>query len=82
MCSDHILSVIFAQTPGSHTGTRYQYGGVIANPASLQVVMAIVASPDQSTKTQWGTTPDGRPMGLITAYCKNVEPCPSWVNSF
>jgi hypothetical protein len=35
---------------------------------------------DTSTFTRRGTPPDGRPAGVITAYCEGMERCPDELN--
>jgi hypothetical protein len=81
LCSFDIIDGTYQEVPESHSGTRYQYGGVLTD-SNGNVKMRFVSSQDQSETTAWGNTPDGRPMGTITAYCKGYTLCPSWVNAY
>ncbi|WP_138965393.1 hypothetical protein [Streptomyces sp. YIM 121038] len=60
-------------------GTRAEYDGVITHGS--QVRMNILGSAERGEKGPNGVhTPDGRPIGTITSYCKGQTVCPDWVN--
>lgn len=42
--------------------------------------LKIVSAADDTVESDYGDTPDGRPVGTITAYCEGYDQCPDAVN--
>ncbi|KIF00776.1 hypothetical protein PL81_39300 [Streptomyces sp. RSD-27] len=62
------------------SGTRAEYWGVIATNSG-QVRMSTVSVSERGDRGPGGErTPDGRPLGTMTAYCVGQTVCPDWVN--
>ena len=60
------------------TGGRFKYTGHLVGGAAGDITLIVVA--DLNGVTQRGPTPDGRAVGMITAYCLGPPRCPDAVN--
>ncbi len=76
-----VLAAYNNNLPDSTSGDRREYTAYLTD-SSGKLYATIIAINWQGTSTQDDkfTTPDGRPIGTITAYCKNVNVCPNAVN--
>lgn len=64
--------------PDKSDGTRHEYYGYALQGGRPR--LTIVSVYDESIGSQYGDTPDRRPVGTITSYCDGLEQCPDWVN--
>lgn len=60
------------------TGGRFKYTGHLVGGEAGDVTLIVIA--DLNGVTQRGPTPDGRAVGMITAYCLGALRCPDAVN--
>ncbi|MFJ9703391.1 hypothetical protein [Streptomyces fradiae] len=61
------------------SGNRWEYDGVITSGGSVRMTITSVA--ERGERGPGGVrTPDGRPIGTITAFCRGQTVCPDWVN--
>ncbi|MFF0065684.1 hypothetical protein ACFYRC_29860 [Streptomyces sp. NPDC005279] len=62
--------------------TRYEYDAVVAtSQGGIRLTVTSVA--EQGTYGPGPTgphTPDGRPIGTVTVFCRGQTVCPDWVN--
>jgi hypothetical protein len=85
-CSDHnlcradLIARTFHEHPESRGGTRFNYSGVVFDNSG-RIYEKVLSAQDQSHTGFYETTPDGRPFGLVTAYCQGKTTCPGWINS-
>ncbi|MEU0271884.1 hypothetical protein [Streptomyces sp. NPDC006307] len=62
-------------------GTRAEYDGVVVSNGN-QVRITITSVAERGDRGPGGVrTPDGRPIGTVTAFCRGQTLCPDWVNS-
>jgi len=59
-------------------GGRFTYTGHLVGGPSGDVTLIVIG--DQNRVTARGLTPDGRAVGVITAYCLGAPRCPDDVN--
>jgi hypothetical protein len=59
-------------------GGRFKYTGHLVGGPAGHVTLIVIG--DQNRVTARGVTPDGRTVGLITAYCLGILRCPDDVN--
>lgn len=80
ICSlKYIQSTITAPGNGSNEGGgRFKYRAYLVG-GNVGVVELIVIG-DQNRRTRAGESPDGLPVGVITAYCAGMFRCPDEVN--
>jgi hypothetical protein len=76
-----VLAAYNDNLPDAVSGDRREYTAYLTD-SSGDLYATILAINWQGTSTQDGkfTTPDGRPIGTITAYCQGVTLCPAAVN--
>ncbi|KWW97886.1 hypothetical protein TH66_21005 [Carbonactinospora thermoautotrophica] len=79
MCSPRAIEAPYHGYPDETQGTRNVYYGYVLVNGRPRIKLKSVA--DTSQRTALGNTPDGRPVGTLTAYCMGMERCPDWVNS-
>ncbi|MEV7617562.1 hypothetical protein [Streptomyces sp. NPDC089799] len=80
MYSAKAINAPYDGTADKVTGTRVEYWGVVATNQG-QVRMRTVSVAERGTRGPAGKpTPDGRPIGTMTAYCLGQTVCPDWVN--
>lgn len=61
-------------------GSRAEYDGVVTSGGSVRMTVTSVA--ERGTVGPGGLhTPDGRPIGTVTAFCRGQTLCPDWINS-
>jgi hypothetical protein len=59
---------------------RYKYEGGVFDRSSGQELIAITAIASDAHVGFDDPTPDGRPFGMVTAFCENYTRCPDMVN--
>jgi hypothetical protein len=60
-------------------GSRAEYDGVIASGSRVRMKITSVA--ERGKRGPEGVrTPDGRPIGTITSFCRGQTLCLDWVN--
>ncbi|MEU9983536.1 hypothetical protein [Streptomyces sp. NPDC050856] len=61
-------------------GSRAEYDGVVTSGGSVRMTITSVA--ERGERGPGGVnTPDGRPIGTVTAFCRGQTLCPDWINS-
>ncbi|GHF41758.1 MULTISPECIES: hypothetical protein [Streptomyces] len=61
-------------------GTRAEYDGVVTSGGSVRMTITSVAERDD-VGPGGSRTPDGRPIGTVTAFCRGQTLCPDWINN-
>ena len=59
-------------------GGRFKYTGHLVGGEAGDITLIVIA--DLNRRTQRGDAPDGRAVGMITAYCLGLPRCPDAVN--
>jgi hypothetical protein len=69
--------------PDYASGAHLEYNSLVVNRQNAQIYLQVKVIVQAATRTDDGVyyTPDGKNIGVITAYCVNFDPCPGWVNS-
>ncbi|MEH0823371.1 MULTISPECIES: hypothetical protein [unclassified Micromonospora] len=77
------LEAAFKTTkPDKINGNRIEYIAYVVNTGSgaiHKIVRVITQNASHSSDYAY-VTPDGKPVGVITAYCQGENKCPDWVN--
>ena len=81
LCNYVVFQKGFTQESGTSVGSnRYQYELYLVD-SNLNIDVDILLVQTQNrTDYEGETTPDGRPIGLITGYCRGYTNCPEAVN--
>ncbi|MGQ5640925.1 MULTISPECIES: hypothetical protein, partial [unclassified Streptomyces] len=80
MCGKHAINAPYNGKPDGINGTRLEYIGVVTDGESVRMVTT--SSAEEGEKGPGGVhTPDGRPIGTVTAFCRGQTVCPDWVNN-
>ncbi|MFD4828998.1 hypothetical protein ACFWPV_03930 [Streptomyces uncialis] len=79
MRSKKAVTAPYAGRADRGSGNRWEYWGVITSGSAVRMDITSVA--ERGERGPGGVrTPDGRPIGTITAYCRGQTLCPDWVN--
>lgn len=80
MCGKQAITAPYNGEPDREHGTRLEYDGVVTDGSSVRMTTTSVA--EEGEKGPGGVhTPDGRPIGTVTAFCRGQTVCPDWVNN-
>jgi hypothetical protein len=81
MCNFVVFDKAITQETGTSVGNnKYQYEVyLVDNNLDIDADVLIVATQSR-TDYEGEITPDGRPIGVITAYCQGYTTCPEFVN--
>jgi hypothetical protein len=82
MCSKKAITAPYNGLPDrqNSSGNRGEYDGVVTtNSGQVRLTITSVAEWTEGT-VYWGRTPDGRPVGTITSFCRGQTYCPDWIN--
>jgi hypothetical protein len=68
--------------PDKEIGAHLEYVTLVVDP-DLQIRLTIRVVVQAATRTDDGRyiTTDGKYVGVITAFCEEIDPCPAWVNN-
>ncbi|MCB5163931.1 hypothetical protein LG634_03650 [Streptomyces bambusae] len=79
MCTQKAINAPYNGNADRVTGDRAEYDGVITSGGSVRMTITSVA--ERGGRGPNGrNTPDGRPIGTVTAFCRGQTLCPDWVN--
>jgi hypothetical protein len=67
-------------SPNVILGTHLEYLASVTNGASIQITFRAVQEQSNMTSDRVYRTPDGTPIGTITAYCDGMQRCPDFIN--
>ncbi|MFD3870298.1 hypothetical protein [Streptomyces sp. NPDC058623] len=81
MRSEKAIDAAYHGNADKVTGNRAEYWAVVVTNNG-QVRMTTVSIAERGNRGPAGVpTPDGRPIGTITAYCRGQTLCPDWINT-
>ena len=81
LTSQKAISAAYRSRPFVTQGAHYEYLGYLTFGDTLIAQIHTIAQLATSTDDRKFTTPDGKYIGTITAYCEGVTRCPDIVNS-
>lgn len=79
--SEGIIIETYQGNPDVQEGSHFEFPGVVTDGNNVYVHIRVVAEENDITADSVWLTPDGRPVGTITAFCEGYDDCPDWVNS-
>ncbi|NML49022.1 hypothetical protein HHL19_01400 [Streptomyces sp. R302] len=79
MCTQKAINAPYNGKADRVRGSRAEYDGVITSGGTVR--MTITSAAERGERGPHGQdTPDGRPIGTVTAFCRGQTLCPDWVN--
>ncbi|MEU4065901.1 hypothetical protein AB0F25_26370 [Streptomyces wedmorensis] len=79
MCTQKAINAPYNGREDRVNGSRAEYDGVITSGGSVRMTITSVAERGERGPNGQNT-PDGRPIGTVTAFCRGQTLCPDWVN--
>jgi hypothetical protein len=68
-------------TPDKAVGAHLEYVALVADAdGGIHLTVRVVVQAATRTDDGRYATTDGKNIGVITAFCEGVDPCPAWVN--
>ena len=77
------LEAAFKTTkPDKINGNRIEYIAYVVNTGNgaIHKIVRVITQNARHSSDYAYETPDGKPVGVITAYCQGENKCPDWVN--
>jgi|GEM_PF-6347754 hypothetical protein len=77
-----LVNFTIAGTSGKQVGNHLEYYGWVLGSAGFRRVQTVVVVQytQRTTDRRYNAGP-GQRIGVITAFCKNMNKCPNWVNN-
>ncbi|WP_432120732.1 hypothetical protein [Streptomyces sp. S1] len=79
MCTQKAITAPYNGKADRVRGSRAEYDGVITSGGTVRMTITSVAERGERGPNGQNT-PDGRPIGTVTAFCRGQTLCPDWVN--
>lgn len=82
MWGKHVIAAAYDGLPDKWTSkTRAEYYAVVATSDGSVHLRTTSIAEFGTTGPEGDVTPDGRPIGTVTAYCNGQTYCPDWINA-
>ncbi|WP_405862762.1 hypothetical protein OG361_40850 [Streptomyces sp. NBC_00090] len=79
VCTQKVINAPYDGKADRVRGNRAEYDAVITSGGTVRMTTTSIA--ERGKRGPNGqNTPDGRPIGTVTAYCRRQTLCPDWVN--